>query len=243
MSNYIDHLVICGYDPGARMLLKTVLKEMDPEKARPVIFACYERPQDIPNEFTWVKGDPTKESELDKVRMSHAAAAIIVGSRAVVPQQADATTILTAFTVRSYLAQQAKNERRQRPLYLVAEILDSENVAHARSAGADEVIETTRLGFSMLAHAVSMHGSGTVMSQVLSAGAQSVYVGRVPSGLNIPHDFGPLRRALKEKSGALLIGIRHEADGTDHLNPAEDFQVTSEHLLIYLADRASLPEA
>lgn len=47
------------------------------------------------------------------------------------------------------------------PLYVVAEILDTENVAHAISAGADEVIETTRLGFSLLAHAVAEPGTAT----------------------------------------------------------------------------------
>ena len=243
MSNYIDHLIICGYDPGARMLLDTVLREMDPEKARPVIFADGERPQSIPNEFTWVKGDPTKESELDKVRMSHAAAAIIVGSRSAVPQQADAVTILTAFTIRAYLAKQRKNERRAKPLYLVAEVLDSENVAHAKAAGADEVIESTRLGFSMLAHAISMHGSATVMSQVLTAGAQSVYVGRLPEGVQANQSFAALRKAIKEKTGALLIGVRG-ADADSHLlNPAEDFLITAEHLLIYFCDKASLPPA
>ncbi|MBW2703062.1 MAG: ion transporter, partial [Deltaproteobacteria bacterium] len=228
-----------------RTLLLTVLsiREEQVRMSNPVIFADGERPQSIPNEFTWVEGDPTKESELDKVRLSHAAAAIIVGSRSAVPQQADAVTILTAFTIRAYLAKQRKNERRARPLYLVAEILDSENVAHAKAAGADEVIESTRLGFSMLAHAISMHGSATVMSQVLTAGAQSVYVGSLPEGIQAGQSFAALRKSIKDKTGALLIGVREEHADSHLLNPAEDFLITAEHLLIYFCDKASLPPA
>ena len=113
---------------------------------------------EVPHQFTWVSGDPTKESELDKVRLDHASAAIIVGSRDMIPQQADAITILTAFTIRRYLRQKDSHGHRVRPLYIVAEVLDAENVDHARTAGADEVIETNRLGFSLLAHAIVMPG-------------------------------------------------------------------------------------
>ncbi len=68
--------------------------------------------------------------------MSHAAAAIVVGSRHVLPQTADAKTVLTAFTVRSYMKHRAKSKTRHHPLYVVAEILDSENVEHAYAAPA-----------------------------------------------------------------------------------------------------------
>ncbi|MBW1809454.1 MAG: ion transporter, partial [Deltaproteobacteria bacterium] len=154
MSGNINHLVICGYDPGARMLLDAVVKELDLDKTKVLIFAPESRNEEVPHDFTWVKGDPTKDSELDKVRMSHASAVIIVGNRAAKPQQADAMTILTIFTIRSYLKHHGHDRKRAVPLYIVAEVLDSENVEHAQASGADEVIETTHLGFSMLAHAI-----------------------------------------------------------------------------------------
>ncbi len=235
MSSYIDHLVVCGYDPGARMLLDAVLLEINTDKTRPVIFATGERPTEVPHQFTWVSGDPTKESELDKVRLDHAAAAIIVGSRSTVPQQADANTILTAFTIRSYLRQRESTERRVRPLYIVAEILDAENVAHAHTAGADEVIETNRLGFSLLAHAIVMPGSAAIMSEVASSGAHSLYVGDLPADLELPIPFGKLRRLVKERAGALIIGLRGSGD-EDELNPDDDKAVTTGHKALYLAE-------
>lgn len=252
MSNYIDHIVICGYDPGARMLLDILMDEIDVEEQAVVVIAEGDRPPDLPVELNWVSGDPTKESELGKVRLSHATAAILVGARSVVPQQADARTILTAFTLRSYLSDDDETKRRRRPLYVVAEILDSENVEHARTAGADEVIETTRLGFSLVAHAIAIPGTGSIVSRVATAGAHSIWVGHLSANRNgspWPTDFGELRRALKEEYNILLLGLRSgdptagtdDGDSGDLINPPDDTTVSLDSALVYLADRPRLP--
>lgn len=240
MSNYIDHVIVCGYDPGVRRLLDALLEEIDLDEHPLVVFAEGDRPPDLPAEISWVSGDPTKESELGKVRPTHAAAAVLVGSRQAPPQQADARTVLTAFTLRSFLSRQPAAEQRRRPLYVVAEILDSENVEHARTAGADEVIETTRLGFSLVAHAIAIPGSGALVSRVATAGAHSIWVGVLPDG-EWPASFGDLSRELKGRFGVLLLGLRGPG-GEDRVNPPEDTPVDGETALIYLAERPVLPE-
>ena len=45
-------------------------------QTRVVIFDDHERPRELPPDFLWVQGDPTKESELDKVRLAQARAVI-----------------------------------------------------------------------------------------------------------------------------------------------------------------------
>ncbi len=242
MSNYVNHLVICGYDPGARMLLDAILQEQDLERMDIVIFAEGDRPPDLPTPFIWMDGDPTKESELEKVRLTHASAAILVGSRKLDPQQADAATILTAFTIRSFLKKQQVVALRKRPLYIVAEILEAENVQHARTAGADEVIESTRFGFSLIAHAVSVPGTAAIMSKVAASGAHSLYVGQVPDMPDRPGTFAALSQRIQASHHVLLIGLRDPATGTDLLNPPPDSPVTRDHQLIYLADTALLPD-
>ncbi len=240
MSAYVNHLVVAGYDPAARMLLDALLVELPAEQVEDhavVVFAPGDRPPDLPTDFTWMSGDPTKESELDKVKLSHARALIIVGSRALLPQQADANTILTAFTVRAYLRKQATTRRRIRPLYVAAEILDAENVEHAVAAGCDEVIETTRLGFSLLAHAIQQPGTARILSLIASAGRSSLYVGARPDGVG--GTFGEVRRQVKERAGALVIGIR-DGGGVDRLNPPDDAPVPADAQLIYLAEEAVL---
>jgi voltage-gated potassium channel len=241
MSDYVNHVVVCGYDDSSHLLLEALSLNLKLAETRVVFFEDRERPRDLPPDFLWVEGDPTKESELDKVRLTHAATVIVAGARDIGPQAADAATILTVFTIRAYMKRHRKQaSTRRQPLYLVAEILDSENVDHARKAGADEVIETRRIGASMIAHAIAFHGTANMMSRVLLSGAHSVYIGCIPGEPKEPVEFGELlvRMALS-KRGGLVIGVR-TPDGRDVLNPPKSFVLEPGAYLIYLAEEPLL---
>ena len=238
MSTNVNHIVVCGYDAGSRMLLDTLLEDVDIGRHDIVIFDDDERPPDLPGAFTWVRGDPTKESELHKVRITHARAVIVVGARDRPPAEADASTILTLFTIRRWVRDNVPSKRVRR-LYIVAEILDAENVDHARTAGADEVIETTRMGFSLLAHAVSQPGTAEVLGDVVRTGAHSLYVGRIPEEYELPQAYGELIAGLRRQHGILVLGVR-DGVGLDVLNPSDEVVVEPGYLLIYLGERECL---
>lgn len=236
MSRHVNHIVVCGYDPGARMLLDALLGEREAgDESELLLFSPGERPEGVPDEFTWVRGDPTKESELDKVKLSSARAVIVVASRKTSIQEADARTLLTLFTLRAYVAKRSETERRAEPLRITAEILDQENVAHAYTAGADEVIETTRLGFALVAHSVSAPGSGKIMSDVASAGAASIYLGPNPEAE--PRGFADLAVVLRRRFGITVMGLSDAGSGAVHLNPEPDRTVSPGERLVYLATR------
>ena len=123
---------------------------------------------------------------------------------------------------------------------MVAEVLDAENVSHLKAAGADEVIETTKVGFSLLAHAVSMPGSANLLSHLASVGGQSVYVGRSnTAGLC----FGEVAGRLKRETGALLIGCQSPETGQEIINPEADWPIPDDMVLLYLATEPVLPKA
>ena len=241
MGDYVNHVVVCGYDESSHLLLEVLSKAFDLSETCVVLFDVHERPVNLPPDFMWVQGDPTKESELDKVRLSHAAAVVVSGERDTSPQAADARTILITFTVRAYFKRHSKNvNQRRAPLYIVAEILDSENVNHARTAGADEVIETSRIGYSMIANAVRYHGVATVMSHVLLSGSHNVYAGIVPGLQTAPVSFGDLLVELQlSKRGGLVIGLRTSA-GEEVINPPKNLMVEPDSQLLYLAKEALL---
>jgi voltage-gated potassium channel len=240
MSDYVNHVVVCGYDESTHLLLGALTRELDLNETRVVLFDDGERPRDVPPDFIWVEGDPSKESELDKVRLTHARAVIVSGARDMSPQEADAKTILILFTIRSYLSDQRKVKDRRFPLYVVAEILDSENVDHAMTAGADEVIETRKIGFSMIAHAVGFHGTADTMSRVLISGEHSVYIGKIPDPADKPEAFGELMIRLKlSKRGGLVVGLRAPG-GREVINPAKNYLVQPGTQLIYLAEEPLL---
>ncbi len=235
MGDYVNHLVVCGYEQGMDLLLESMLAEHDAEHSKIVVFADAERPANIAPELYWVQGDSTKETELDKVRIARAAAVVVAGLRRLSPQQADALTLLTLFTIRSYLRKQRSLASRHRPLYIVAEILDSENVDHARAAGADEVIETRRLGFSLLAHAIEHHGTADTLSQVVLRGENTLYVGRLTEEHH-SLTYGEMVKALDLRSqGGLIIGVTNSKSGKEHVNPSDNLPLDPDTMVLYLA--------
>jgi len=122
---------------------------------------------------------------------------------------------------------------------VVAEILDSENVNHALSAGADEVIETRKIGYSMIAHAVGYHGTATAMSRVLISGAHSVYIGAIPKEES-ETSFGDLMTEMKlSKRGGLVVGLRTKA-GKEIINPPKSQMLEPGMQLLYLAEKPLL---
>lgn len=236
MSGYIDHIVVCGYDPGASMLIEALLAEFEEQEQTVLLFGPGERPRELPSEFVWVSGDPTKESELPKAQLGAANCVILIGARGALPQVADATTILTAFTMRRYLGRSHHERTRKKPLYIVAEILDHENVEHAEKAGCDEVIETTRVGFSMLTHAVRVPGAADIISRVALTSNQSLFMGHSRA----TGTFGEVAHAVKKRTGALLLGFRDPTTGDDVMNPPDATPVPEGALVIYLATSAVL---
>jgi voltage-gated potassium channel len=241
MTDYVNHVVVCGWDESTHLLLDALRRETDLAGMPIVVFDDHERPRELPPDFLWVQGDPTKESELDKVRLAHSNAVIIAGARDMTPSEADARTILVVFTIRSFLRRDPRRMRyRLRPLYLVVEILDSENVDHAIAAGADEVIETRKIGYSMISHAVRYHGTASSMSRVLLSGSQSVYIGQIPDLGKEPIEFRALKKRLElHKKGGLIIGVRGP-DGEERINPSFRYLVDPRSTVIYLAEEALL---
>ncbi len=240
MSGYVNHIVVCGYEHGSDMLLEALSKEWDIDEQRVVLFAPGDRPPSLNPSFLWVRGDPAKESELDKVRLTHASTAILAASRVLSPQQADAQTILTGFTIRAYLSRQPSSQLRKRPLHVVAEILESENVQHARAAGIDEVIETYKVGYSLLAHTVVYPGVADATSRVVFPGTQSLYVGRIPRTLTLPLSFDELSHEIRELTDVLVIGIRDPQTGEEQVNPPKTRRIEPDMHVLYFATEPRL---
>ncbi|MGB5364918.1 MAG: ion transporter [Polyangiales bacterium] len=243
MSGYVNHIVVCGYELGSGMLLDVLSKEIDFEEQRVVLFGPYDRPRELAPEFMWVQGDPTKESELDKARIAYSSTVIVTGSRRVKPQQADATTILTVFTIRSALTKSLAAGQRKSPVRIIAEVLDSENVQHARTAGSDEVIETRRVGYSLLAHTVVYPGVADATSRMVFAGNQNLYVGPVPADIVAPATFDQVSRQVRAATGCLVIGVRNPDSGSEEINPGGDLMVAPGMELLYLSSKPRLESA
>jgi hypothetical protein len=116
-------------------------------------------------------------------------------------------------------------------------------VQHARAAGSDEVIETRRVGYSLLAHTVVYPGVADATSRMIFDGHQNLYVGLIPEGIEAPAAFDQLSREVRASTGCLVIGFRDPATGEDQLNPAGEQLVMPGVELLYLSPEPRLASA
>lgn len=230
-SSTMNHIVVCGYHDGVLMLLTELRKEVGSE-VEIVLFADGERPGNLPPDYLWVSGDPTRESELAKARVTTARSVLVVARRDASPQQADAESILICFTIRSLLENDEEVAKRRRPLQIAMEILEAENVRHAEKAGADDIVDSSRLGFSLLARSVVSHGSAESIATLASGEGHRFYLEENP--YDRQRTFGSISRDLLVERNVNTFGVYHVESHQLELGPSDDLVVAPIDRLVFL---------
>jgi voltage-gated potassium channel len=219
MSGLVDQVVICGWNRNGPLLLEELALRYPDRMPRIVVFANQDPPHDFDNRFIFVKGDPTKEAEYEKVRLDVAKTVLIVADRD--DQDADARSVLTAFTIRSFEKKLAgRGIQRKCPLHLCAEVIDPENLSFFKTAGVDEIIQSARIGCSLLAHGAGAPETGQVFYDLLTQPDQQIKRLPVPSGMPEPCRFLDVAKSIKQDQEALAIGLVR--NGALFLNPPAD---------------------
>jgi hypothetical protein len=239
MSSTTDHTIILGWNDDVPMLLDQLAEERGKAPSPIIIMAPQPRPESLDTSITYVQGDFTKESELDKVRLMFAKTVIVVSDDSTErrsSQNRDASTVLALFTIRS--RERTFEEERRNELHLVAEILDPENIQHAFSSGADEVIPSSLLGYGVIAHSADNPGIGAVVSDLMLATRDNLYTSDIPMKYIEGEEilFSKLQRQIQDEYDALVIGFRRNGDY--NLNPARPVKLRISDDLVYLADHS-----
>lgn len=238
MSSITDHIVIAGWNDNIPMLLEQLEHGSHAsEQTAVIIFAPIDRPAGLDARHVFVHGDFTKEAEYDKVRLNFARTLVVVADSSrgdISSSSRDATTVLAIFTVRR-LERLFKTER-TRPLHICAEILDPENVEHARVAGANEVLATALVGNSLLAHTAVNPGVGSILNDLLLATRNNIYTSPVPAGMIEGKllIFERLQERMRDEKDVLLMGVIHK--GVVNLNPDPEHPVFLDDKIIYLGE-------
>jgi len=237
MSSISDHIVILGWNDNVPMLLDQLGMEFGGDSPPILVLAPRARPDRLDSSVPYVEGDFTKESELDKVRLAYARTVIAVADDAGASsrsQSRDATTVLAVFTVRR--REQTLEEERRESLHVCAEILDPENLEHAVSAGADEVILSSLLGYGVVAHSAGNPGVGDIISNLVLATRHNLYTSEIPmryiEGKTLR--FHRFQDTLQKDYRVMLLG--YIRDGEFRINPPKPTELRIGDELIYIAD-------
>lgn len=243
MSSTVNHVIICGWNSRGPMIVEE-LHCLDPE-CEVVIFSADREPQGLPLGAVHVPGDPTKEAELDKVRMGLASSVIVLATHGEALAASDGLTALIVYTVRSFEEKLQSRLKRSLPLHVTAELMDPENYNHLKTAGADEVIHTAQAGSNLVAHSSIRPGMGKVFSELLSWWGALIDVTEVPKGIETPASFDDVAQHMRRNQHFLPIGILGP-HGEVTLNPDIDAPVTAQDRLVFIRHggrkEASKPE-
>jgi voltage-gated potassium channel len=233
MSTLVDHVVIAGWNARASMMLAEIEREYEEELPEILVFANRDRPHGLSARYTFVQGDCTKEDEFDKVRLAYAQTLIVIASDQYPgPSGTDATTILTIFTARGY--EKKTNQERSKGLHICAEILDPENASPAKIAGANEVMETARLGSSLLAHASINPGVGSIVRNLIYASGNNIYTSQLPATFleGRRFTFREIQTRARDEFGILVVGVEHKDEL--QINPDPAFDVYQGDRIVYI---------
>lgn len=214
------HVVICGWNKSGSRLIQDLLRQ--PSTPHIVVLTDNTKtPQFKHTHIFYVFQDPTTAKGLATARVRHADIVVILADqRAGEPQDIDARTILTILAV----------EQMRPQVHTIAELLQEENVFHARNASVDEVLITGEYTGAMLSQAVSSPGMTDVFDDLFDAGSGSLVIERDANGW-VGQAFSAAAAGLLADQQGVLIGLRR--DGVPCVAPPGDPIVeTTDRLLV-----------
>ncbi|MFK7931315.1 MAG: ion transporter [Myxococcota bacterium] len=228
-----EHIVVCGWNGSAPMLLRELFAPGIPsDRAVVVITETDGRPDDWPTDgvrperLFHISGDWTRLDVLDAVNIREANTAILLRDvlKPRSDQDRDARTVLAALTI----------ELVNKDIYTVAELHSSQSEEMLRMRGVEEVVVGEVYAGMILGSAARNPGLAHLLSEILDLrSGNSFWSTRCPP----QHDgatVAELRRVLHERFGATLMSI--EPDGAKVVvNPNDSVTVAAGTTLMVVA--------
>lgn len=232
MSSTVNHFIICGWNSRGTMVVEE-LSHLAPDEEI-IIFADIEEPLNLPESATYLRGNPTKESEWEKVRLSMATNVVVLAPPSGSTTTSDGYTALVVYTIRSFERKLKDNGvNRSVPLHVSAELLDPENYSHIEVAGADEVVHTAQVGSNLIAHSAVKPGMGKVVTELISWWGQGIDLESFPEDLEDGATFKEVSANLRESSRILVVGMVNE-NGEITLNPPDGRKLNAQNKLVVI---------
>ena len=212
-----DHIVVCGWNPGAYMALRELQSSKSLGDRDIVLLLERAEMPDLsllpnPSRVRLVQDDFTRVSALKRAGIERAAVAIIVtdlsGNRN--PQDADARTVLCALTI----------EKLNSKVVTCAELAASENESHLRMGKVDDVIVTSEVSGGLLAQAAISALTAKLVRHLLHPESASRILEFPLEPEWAGKTFGGILSEYHKKTGRLPVAVQ-SARGSSCLNPGE----------------------
>jgi voltage-gated potassium channel len=230
-----DHLVICGWNRSAHLLIEEL--QADPGmKHSPIVIVAeftelpeYELRRVDRSQLYLSSGDYTMIDVLESVGIHYAARAILLAD-SLHPrsdQDRDARTVLAALTI----------EKLNPKIYTCAQLLDRKNDVQLRVAGVEDVIIADELASHLIATSARNQGSINLLSELLT-----VQVGNQFYQVNLPEawigiTFWEASQSLKDRFDSILVAVerRNGKQRDTIVNPPKNYALLAGDRLVIIA--------
>lgn len=210
-----DHLIVCGYNRKAQIILKEYVAATPEDDDRPiVVIAELEQiPQlapELQRRVQFLNDDFTKIEALEKAGVRRAARAIILAdtARGRKERDADARTVLAALTI----------ERLNPDIYTAAEINRREHGHHLEMGKVNDYVVSGEHSAFLLAQSAITRGVMSVFSELLTHEHGNRFSRcQVPKSFK-GKSFVELMVHVKKEHDALLVAVNNGKDVV--LNPS-----------------------
>ena len=214
-----EHVVIVGWNERAR----EVINQLTSLQSNCDIILVDETLQKNPynnHHIHFVKGTPFKDAILKKVNLREASIAIITADQNKDEITSDMHSVLTLLAIKGNHPE----------LYTVVEILQKDQVANAKRAGADEVIQTNmQTSYVMMNSIISQGMSKTILKLLNHLKGNNLKLIPV-SDEYVDEDFHSLSGLLLKKN-IILLGIK-KGENTSVNPPLTTIVESSDELLV-----------
>jgi len=214
-----DHIVICGWTPKARRIIRQLQSE-DIRSRRPLVLLAALPENPIPEEdIYFVSGDPTRDDALRRAGIEGAYGAIVLADEK--RENPDAYSLLVTLAI----------ERLNPDVYTSVEVYDPENVPHLQRANADEIICLNQFGEYLILQSSVSHGISKLFASLLNFGeGDEIYRIPVPPQY-VGKTFRQAFLDLGEKREFILIAA--ERGGNIVVNPKGAYTLRNgDHLFV-----------
>lgn len=224
-----NHIIICGWNPRVRQIVKTVRRDSTLPKIPIVLLAAIAENPLTEFGVKFIKGDPSVTEDLKRAGIDTAHSAMVITDESDGQPHTDSTydarAVLTVLAIKSINPQ----------LHVIAEVRDPLNRRHFANARADEVVVSAEVSEGVVARAATNQGIAWVYEDLLRLdSAPEMYVIAPPKDL-VGKAFQAALVRLNTRDNIVLLGIIENSRVT--LCPPNDCLIGASAQLVVLSNQ------
>ncbi|MEH7249618.1 ion channel [Neobacillus niacini] len=198
-----NHFVILGWTAKSKSTIKELL--LGDDKADIVLIDEFDKTPYEHERFHYIQGSPTDVETLRKAKIENSQAVLLFAAEGIEnPDLVDGKTLLVASSIERY------DERTEKNIYTIAEIVNEKHVDNFKHVKIDEFILSNGSVSNLMAKSAQMKGASHLFTQLLSRqdgdAGSDLWEVRVKSEWKT---YGAAYEHLKGK-GAQLIADRND---------------------------------